>query len=242
MSKTVFFYPRMYGHMTLRPKNQILSVDDQIVPIPNYARDIEESQEMNTGLENENTAQNSEIQTSRISETDSILFLEDDYEKPECSICLEQISEDEGSSLDCQGRHRFHFGCFLQWKDECPLCRQSAQMLNVSDEMVYNYTEKLLSEDEEIFRQMSHLFSNYSEEGGTTKDKWLNRIQISTETTIRNVEAFYQHNPPTQVTYILQRYRQKRHQTIDLIANERDDPYKASEAVKLVNFQKEIRQ
>ena len=80
-------------------------------------------------------------------------------------------------------------------------------MMNVDDQMVFDYTEKLLKEDEQIFRQMSHLFTNYSEKGGVTKDRWLLRIQNSTYTTIANVEAFYDHNPPTQVTYILQRYR-----------------------------------
>ena len=41
-------------------------------------------------------------------------------------------------------------------------------MVNVNDQIVFNYTEKLLAEDEQIFRQMSHLFTNYSEKGGVT--------------------------------------------------------------------------
>ena len=70
-------------------------------------------------------------------------------------------------------------------------------MLNVDDQMVFNYTEKLISEDEQIFRQMASLFQDYSEKGGVTRDKWLQRISDSTLATIENVESLYDHIPPT---------------------------------------------
>ena len=106
--------------------------------------------------------------------------------------------------------------------------------------MVFNYAEQLLSEDEQIFRLMSSQFKNYSEKGGVTREKWLQRISDSTLSTIENVEALYDHIPPTQVTYILQRYRQSRAKTIELLANE-PDRHNLPVSNELTNFQAEIR-
>ena len=76
-------------------------------------------------------------------------------------------------------------------------------MTNVSNQMVFNYNERLLEEDEELFTQMAHLFTKYKERDGVSKEKWLLRIRNSTLTTVSNVEEYYNHNLPSQVSYIL---------------------------------------
>ena len=202
MNKNTFNYaPRTYGHMTLRPTVKILSDEDyQISERPSEMTEDHEMLCCEEGTHDTNT------QLSQDSQVTSLMLperTECTYEESECSICFEVIQPGDGEQLDCDGRHRFHFGCYLQWKNECPLCRQEAKMINVDDQMVFNYAEKLLSEDEQIFRQMSSLFQNYSEKGGVTREKWLQRISDSTLSTMENVEALYDHVPPTQITYIL---------------------------------------
>ena len=86
MNKTTFDYPqRMYGHMTLRPKNQILA-DDSTLSTCNT--DIDESQTEMSGLET-----TSIVQDQGSGEVDCLMLPERVYEEPECSICLDTINE-----------------------------------------------------------------------------------------------------------------------------------------------------
>ena len=91
MNKTVYEYaPRMYGHMTLRPKNKILS--DDVSSIIAETKPLVDN-EMTT-LENESTVLDCDVTQYRDNEATSLMLPERDevaYEEPECGICFEAI-------------------------------------------------------------------------------------------------------------------------------------------------------
>jgi len=76
----------------------------------------------------------------------------------DCSICFEEISDEEQSVLKCD--HTFHKECIDEWfkkSHRCPLCRNSLFNISCSDRQ-QNYWERVTESDQMIRAETNIIF------------------------------------------------------------------------------------